>query len=103
VLTGLTRLDSPDVGHLAVAQSSLRVKQDRWYYLEISYYQGNIQVWADGKKIIDYTDPQPLPPGMISLEAHVPNDRNTVYYFDDLSVCDLGAPFAASIYKPPAK
>jgi hypothetical protein len=103
VLTDLTRLDTPDVGHLDVSRSSMRLKQDRWYYFEISYFQGNIQVWVDGKKIIDYTDPQPLPPGMISMEAHVPNDPNTTYAFDDLSVCGLSGPFSTSLYKPPAQ
>ena len=60
-----------------------------------------VQVWIDGKKLIEYQDPQPLPAGMISLEAHAPQDPNTMYYFDDLSVCELSAPFTTSLYKPP--
>jgi hypothetical protein len=100
--TALTRLDFPDVGHFDVSRSNLRVKSGQWYYAEISAYQGMIQVWLDGKKIIEYVDPQPLPAGMISLEAHAPKDPNTFYYFDDLSVCELSAPFATTMYKPPA-
>lgn len=99
----LTRLDIPDVGHFPVGNSSLRVKEGQWYYAEVSVYQGLIQVWVDGRKLIEYQDPQPLPAGMISLEAHAPNDPNTAYYFDDLSVCELSAPFATSMYKPPAQ
>ena len=99
----LARLDFPDVGHFDVARSQFQARQDQWYYVEVSYFQGQIQVWVDGKKQIEWQDPQPLPPGMISLEAHAPNDPNTMYYFDDLSVCELSAPFAASMYKPPAQ
>lgn len=97
----LTRLDFPEAGHVPVSTSNLRMKDGRWYYVEISVYQGSIQVWVDGKKAIDYTDPQPLPAGMISLEAHAPKDPNTAYYFDDLSVCELTAPFSTSLYKAP--
>jgi len=99
-LMSLTRLDVPDVGHFPVSTSSLRVKEGQWYYAELSVYQGVIQIWVDGKQVIEYEDPQPLPAGMISLEAHAPNDLNTSYYFDDLSVCELSAPFATSLYKP---
>jgi hypothetical protein len=97
----LGRLDFPDVGHFDVARGSMRAKQGQWYYFEIAYYQGSVQVWVDGKTQIEYTDPQPLPAGMISLEAHAPKDPNTKYYFDDHSVCELSAPFTTSMYKPP--
>jgi hypothetical protein len=100
-LMALTRLDLPDVGHFEVAKSTLRVKQGQWYYAELSAYQGLIQVWVDGEKLMEYQDPQPLPAGMISLEAHAPKDPNTTYFFDDLSVCELSAPFATSMYKAP--
>jgi hypothetical protein len=93
-------LDFPDVGHFDVARGNLRAKQGQWYYAEISHYQGQVQVWVDGKMQVEYVDPQPLPPGMISMEAHAPNDPNTVYYFDDLAVCELSAPFTTSLYAP---
>jgi Carboxypeptidase regulatory-like domain/3-keto-disaccharide hydrolase len=99
----LTRLEMPGAGHFPVSTSQLRMKQGQWYYLEISFHQGLIQIWVDGTKIIEWQDPQPLPPGSISLEAHIPSDPNTVYLFDDISVCDLQAPFATSLYKPPVQ
>jgi hypothetical protein len=102
-LLALARLDFPDVGHFDVATSTLQLIQGQWYYLEMSYFQGLVQVWVDGEKILEYQDPQPMPPGTISLEAHVPNDPNTAYYFDDLSVCELSAPFATTMYTPPAE
>ena len=34
---------------------------------------------------------KPLPAGTIGLEAHIWKDANTIYYFDDLSVCELSA------------
>ncbi len=100
-ILALGRLDFPDVGHFDVAHGNLRAKQGRWYFAEISYYQGQVQVWVDGKKQIEYQDPQPLPPGMISMEVHAPKDPKTMYYFDDLAVCELEAPFTTSLYVPP--
>lgn len=100
-LMALTRLEMPGAGHIAVKTSGLHVKQDQWYYVEISYYQGAVQVWVDGKMLMSYTDPKPLPPGTIGLEAHITKDANTAYYFDDLSVCGLSAPFSTTLYKPP--
>ena len=102
-LLDVTRLQMPAPGHFSVAQSTFRATDDQWYYLELSVYEGLIQVWLDGEKLVEYQDPQPLPAGMISLEAHAPNDANTTYSFDDLSVCELSAPFATSMYKAPAE
>jgi len=102
-LLALARLDFPDVGHFDVGRSQFRAKQDQWYYVEASYFQGLVQIWVDGKKQIEWQDPQPLPPGTIGLEAHAPNDPNTMYFFDDLSVCELSAPFSTSMYKTPAQ
>lgn len=99
----LVHVQTPDTGSNAGKVSTLRMQSSRWYYLEISAYQGVIQVWVDGKKLISFTDPNPLPPGTIGLEAHVLKDAKTAYYFDDLSVCGLSAPFSASLYKPPAQ
>jgi hypothetical protein len=100
VLMDLTRLQFPDIGHFSVDTSALKVKEGSWYFLEISSYDGLVQVWVDGKLEIEYQDPQPLPAGMISLEAHIWNDPNTIYYFDDLSVCELSAAFTSIV--PPA-
>ncbi len=100
-LLALTRLEMPGTGQAAVATTGLQMKQDRWYYLEISYFSGNLQLWVDGKRLANYTDPTPLPAGTIGLEGHILKDANTVYYFDDLSVCGLSAPFSTTLYKPP--
>jgi hypothetical protein len=102
-LLDVTRLQMPTPGHFSVAQSTFRAQDDQWYYLELSVFQGLIQVWLDGEKLVEYQDPQPLPAGMISLEAHAPNDGNTTYAFDDLAVCELSGPFTTTMYKPPAE
>jgi hypothetical protein len=39
-----------------------------------------------------YEDPQPLPPGGIDYEVWLFNDA-TILYFDDISLCELSAPF----------
>ncbi len=40
-----------------------------WHYLEISTYQGQVQVWVDGEMVTDVIDDVPLPPGAFGLGA----------------------------------
>lgn len=103
VLLDLTRMQIPGPGGFSVGRSEFEAKQGQWSYFEFSAYQGQVQIWVDGNKEIEYQDPQPIGAGMISLEAQITEDPNTVYAFDDLSVCELSAPFSTSMYKPPAQ
>jgi len=48
---------------------------------------------VDGKKLTDYTDPNPIPEGGISLEAHVFSDSAVSFFYDNMSVCKLSVPF----------
>jgi hypothetical protein len=52
-------------------------------------------VWLDNRFLFSYTDPQPLPPGTIGLEMHLREEVKTVFWFDDLAVCGLSAPFTS--------
>lgn len=103
VFVDLTRLQQPSVGHFSVGRSNLNMAQNRWYYLEISTYQGLTQLWVDGRKLIAYQDPQPLPGGAIGLEVHMFKDAKAVYYFDDFAVCQLSAPFKSLPAPTPPK
>jgi hypothetical protein len=96
----LTRMQNPSPGAFSVGRSSFQAKEGQWYNVEFSAYQGQVQVWVDGKQEIDYQDPKPIDPGLISLEVNIPKDPQTLYAFDDLSVCELTAPFSTSIYTP---
>ncbi len=97
----LTRMQFPSPGGFSVARNAFKAAQGQWYNVEFSDYQGQVQVWIDGKQKIDYQDPKPIGPGVISLEVNVPTDPNTAYFFDNLSVCELSGPFTTSMYKPP--
>jgi hypothetical protein len=97
VMTDLTRLQQPDVGHFSVGRSNLQLKQGTWYFFEISAYNGLIEVWADGKKLVSYQDPKPLPAGTIGLEVHLFKDAEVTFSYDDFSVCELSAPFASIV------
>jgi hypothetical protein len=90
-----TRLELPGAGHFIVGHTELYFEQNRWYYMEISTYQGEMQVWVDGQHYVTYVDPQLLPAGTIGLEGHINNVATTRIYFDDISVCQLNAPFTS--------
>lgn len=72
-----------------------------WHYAELSVFQGNVQMWLDGKPIIDYTDPEPLPEKTIGIWIGAFTDKSvTVIYFDEIRVCGLSAPFASTYVAP---
>ncbi len=87
----------------AVKAKSGRFKQLEmtWHFIEASMFQGNIQLWVDGKPVIDFTDPEPLPAGGIGIWIGPFTDKSlTVMYFDDIRVCGLSAPFASTYVAP---
>jgi len=98
----VTRFDG-GIGETVLGLGGFQAKPGKWNYIEVSNYQGLIQVWVNGQKQIEAQDPVPLAAGTISVEGHISTDPTTAYYFDDISVCELSAPFATSMYKPPAQ
>jgi hypothetical protein len=84
-----------------MAGGRFRAQAGNWNTIEVSNYQGMVQVWVDGQKEAEFQDPEPLPPGTISIEGHINADPTMAYYFDNMSVCELSAPFATSMHKPP--
>lgn len=97
---GLRRLTLPVLNIGAASGSG--ASAGSWHNLEISTFQGETQVWLDGKKAAGYVDPKPLPGGGVGLElmSFDSSKPDTVVYFDNISVCGLSAPFA-SVYVVP--
>jgi hypothetical protein len=89
VSVDLTRFNSGD--GISVARSGTRIPLNKWATFEMSTFNGNTQVWINGKKNLDYTDKNPLPEGTIGLEPHFQGEGTI--YFDNLAVCELSAPF----------
>jgi hypothetical protein len=92
-LVDLSRLKSPEPGHFSVAPTSLQLREDQWYFFELSTFDGTTELWIDGTRFATYTDPEPFETGTIGLEVHLFEGSNSVYTFDDLVVCGLQAPF----------
>jgi hypothetical protein len=97
---GIRRLTQP-VLNIGTASGN-GARAETWHTIEISTYQGRTEVWLDGKPNSGYTDPKPLPGGGIGLElmSFDTSKPDTVVYFDNISVCGLGAPFL-SLYAAP--
>lgn len=74
-------------------------KDGEWHWVEISTFQSMTELWLDGERLMVYEDPTPLPPGTMGLEFWLKGSE-TIVYFDNLSVCELGAPFTSIV--PPA-
>ncbi|MCJ7434298.1 MAG: carboxypeptidase regulatory-like domain-containing protein [Anaerolineales bacterium] len=69
-------------------------KIGEWHLAEILTFQDVTEVWLDGTRLMSYQDPQPIPPGTIGLELRL-QGNDVVVYFDNLSVCELSAPFTS--------
>jgi hypothetical protein len=85
-----------DVVLLGIPKS---IKSGIWHTIEISTFQGMVEVWLDGKQLLSYQDPDPLPGGMMGLGLWTSISDDSMIYFDNLRVCELTAPFAAG-YTP---
>ena len=96
----LRRLQQP-VTNIGIGQTK-NPKFGEWHLAEISTFDGTTEAWMDGKRLMSYNDPKPIPPGEISLELWL-QGTDVVVYFDNMSVCELSAPFATSLYQAPVE
>jgi hypothetical protein len=65
---------------------------EKWHIVEISTFNGKIELWIDGKMIDSYDVEEPISAGTIGLAFH--GDENAgIFYYDNISVCELSAPF----------
>jgi hypothetical protein len=87
----IQRFTNP-IRSLLVASNPYKPKSGKWHRIEISAYEGELEAWIDGSRILTYNDPDPLPEGGIFLVV-VPHVDNTIVYLDDMALCELTAPF----------
>ncbi|MCC6299288.1 MAG: carboxypeptidase regulatory-like domain-containing protein [Anaerolineales bacterium] len=90
----------PPLSDFIIADRAVEyLKSKTWYFVEISTFDGNTKVWLDGKEIMDYMDPQPMPAGSFGIAADLVS-AGAVAYYDNMSVCGMSAPFV-SLYTAP--
>jgi hypothetical protein len=87
-----------NVGQRILENKVLIVEPNTWHYLEISTFQGRLQVWMDGVSVVDVVDDMPLPPGGFGFGR---GDSGIISY-DAISVCGLSAPFTSMPVPVPA-
>ena len=87
-----------NIGKTGLVDKVLILAPDLWHYLEISTYQGQLQIWLDGESVVDVVDEMPLPPGGFEIGR----GNAGIMYFDDIRVCGLSAPFASMPAPVPA-
>ena len=92
----MEKCNSPEGGgpcqFVQIAQWNLFVGNGKWHKAEMSYYQGEVQIWMDGKKLVKWTDPQGTKEGRWRL-AHDFWKANSSAAYDNFAVCGLKAPF----------
>ena len=66
--------------------------------IEISTYQGEIQLWIDGAQMLKWTDQEPVEDGYFTIE-HDFWKAGSYAHYDDFSVCGLNAPFVSMAEK----
>lgn len=85
--------EQPPIAPIIIAGRAVEyLKPNLWYLVEISTFDGNTKIWLDGNEIMDYVDPQPMPGGGFGFAADLVQ-TGAVAYYDNMSVCQLNAPF----------
>ena len=80
-----------NLGKPGLVDKVLILKTNVWHYLEISTYQGRLQVWLDGVSVVDVQDEMPLPSGGFNIGG----GQSGILYYDAIAVCGLSAPFTS--------
>ena len=67
---------------------------DQWHKVEISTYQGEYQLWIDGTLLGKWLDQDPILEGYLGIGMDLWSE-NSLAYYDNISVCELDAPFVS--------
>jgi hypothetical protein len=67
---------------------------DKWHTIEISTFQGEYQLWIDGVLLGRWADPDAIPEGYLGIGMDF-WAADSLIYFDNISVCELNAPFVS--------
>jgi hypothetical protein len=81
---------------VTLLDSEQELTNDVWHLIEISTFDGTLEVWFDGTKLLKYIDPQPILEGHIGLELWASEFEGSTIYLDNLRVCKLSAPFVSA-------
>ncbi|KAA3644242.1 MAG: carboxypeptidase regulatory-like domain-containing protein [Chloroflexi bacterium] len=65
-----------------------------WNTLEVSRYQDTLEIWLNSNLVANYQDPMPLESSGIGGISIFPYSDPSTVLFDDMSICELSAPFA---------
>lgn len=80
-------------GEPTVLATTMPLEPNRSHALSVAVVGGHLQVWSDGRLILEYSDPNPLPAGTVTFGAA----DGSVAWIDGLRITSLGAPL------PPAR
>ena len=69
------------------------VSPGKWHLLEISRFEDTFEIWIDEIQYVKYQDPNPPPPSSVVQQGVSQLPQNSVIYVDQMSVCELHAPF----------
>ena len=70
-----------DPGFNLLHESSIRSEVDQEYGIALTFQDGRLRYYVDGKKIHDVNDPDPLPAGRFGLRS-----RTTIGWWDDIEI-----------------
>jgi hypothetical protein len=65
-------------GGPVVRDAPIAYAPEQWHNVEIVAQGGHIYISLDGQSVLDYDDPEPLPPGIVSFENGDPPARNWI-------------------------
>jgi hypothetical protein len=81
------------VSNPALLNRSIYMSPRTWHQIEMITFDGDFEFWVDGTRLLFYEDPEPLPGGTFEIGMEDSPGVVSVDYFDNLSVCELTAPY----------
>lgn len=81
------------VSHTSVLGRKIFISPKKWHQIEMSTYEGDFEFWLNGARLLLYEDPEPLTGGNFDIGYFESPGVDFVDYFDNISVCELNAPY----------
>ncbi len=59
---------------------------ETWEKVSLSVFEGAFDLWIDDELLLGVTDPEPIGPGIVSIEI---TDHSETFAIDNLAICGL--------------
>ena len=82
-----------DPGEIPLFSKEYFIEKNTWHQVDMSTFEGMVELWLNGNVLVSFEDPEPLPGGTINIGIYGIQGPEQTIYFDNLVVCELTEPY----------